>query len=305
MEMRAGEAEQFPRLDQHGLARLFGPGRFRQQRIVASGGAQGIYIPVGAAVGNRPVEVILPFMARNRRAHDRVPIEALRRGCRDCHEMSCSVMRCHVSPPPRPSSAGLAEAPPVPILHVVPPSASVPFAPPPACLRRVPSFARIACARAPAFAPARFARLIARTWTNAGHTSPVRSVGLFRTGARQETKRPPDAASSCLILPRFYRGQALTENYFIIHEQSSASSRRPRDMSCSVMRCHVPPPPPAGALSQCQPTTLSPMSSPCLRELPDMSLLSKTGGIIRPDFHRGTRLDGKHRRPPVHLGHQV
>ena len=47
----------------------------------------------------------------------------------------------------------------------------------------------------------------------------------------------------------------------------------------SVMRCHAmscAAAPPAGALSQCQPTTLSPMSSPCLRELPDMSLLSRT-----------------------------
>ena len=90
-----------------------------------------------------------------------------------------------------------------------------------------PFFARIACAHAPAFAPALFARLIARAWTNAGRTSPVRSVGFFRTGARQETKRLPDAASSCLILPRFYKGQALTGNYFIIHERIAAVDRGP------------------------------------------------------------------------------
>ena len=55
----------------------------------------------------------------------------------------------------------LAEAPPACILHVVPPSRFVPLAPPPAWLRRVP-FSRVSHVRAPAFAPARFARLIAR-----------------------------------------------------------------------------------------------------------------------------------------------
>ena len=148
------------------------------------------------------------------------------------HEMSCSVMRCHVSPPPRPSPPASPKRRPsqscmsflrrVPF-RFVPAAAGLPAA--------RPCFARIACARAPAFAPARFARLIARAWADAGRTSPVRSFGVFRTGARQETKWPPDAASSCLILPRFYRGQALTGNYFIIHEQNSASSRRRRDTS--------------------------------------------------------------------------
>ena len=62
----------------------------------------------------------------------------------------------------------------------------------------------------------------------AGRTCPVRSVGVFfRTGARRETKRPPDAASSCLILPRFYRGQALTGNYFIIRERIAVIDHGP------------------------------------------------------------------------------
>ena len=90
-----------------------------------------------------------------------------------------------------------------------------------------PCFARIACAHAPAFAPARFARLIARASHAQG--APVLSVplGFFRTGARRETKRPPDAASSCLILPRFYRGQALTGNYFIIRERIAVIDHGP------------------------------------------------------------------------------
>ena len=54
-------------------------------------------------------------------------------------------MSCFAAAPPL--SASLAEAPPVCILHIVPPSASVPFAPPPACLRCVP-FSRVSHGRA-------------------------------------------------------------------------------------------------------------------------------------------------------------
>ena len=45
--------------------------------------------------------------------------------------------------------------------------------------------------------------------------------------------------------------------------------------TCHVLSCSAAAPP-ADALSQFEPTTLSPMSIPCLREFPDMSLLSRT-----------------------------
>ena len=58
--------------------------------------------------------------------------------------------------------------------------------------------------------------------------APLSSVppGFLRAGAKQEAKRPADAASSCLILPRISQGQAFTRNYFKNKEQSSASGRR-------------------------------------------------------------------------------
>ena len=77
-----------------------------------------------------------------------------------------------------------------------------------------PFFARIACARVRAFAPARFARLIARASRCWAHFSCPFRWGFFRTGARRETKRPPDAASSCFILSCFCEGQAFMRNYF-------------------------------------------------------------------------------------------
>ena len=127
-----------------------------------------------------------------------------------------------------------------------------------------PFFARIACARAPAFAPARFARLIARAWTNAGRTSLSVPLGFFRTGARRETKPPPDAASSCLILPRFCRGQALTGNYFIIRERIATSALR--------------------ASSSPTPAPSSPIPQGAIG-----------GG---PVFHSGKALARRHGRPP-------
>ena len=115
---------------------------------------------------------------------------------RRCHEVSCCVMRCHV-PPRRALSADLLEAPVVCILHVVPPSRFVLFAPPPACLRRVP-FSRVSHGRACApFAPARFARLIARAGMREqtqGALVPCVQSGFFSRWRR--AKRPPDAASS-------------------------------------------------------------------------------------------------------------
>ena len=103
---------------------------------------------------------------------------------RGCHD----VMRCHVPPRrarlrrPRRSAA-------VPILHVVPPSCFVPFAPLPACLRRVP-FSRVSHGRARAFAPARFARLIARASKRRAQVSrPFRWV--FFAPARSRRRSGP------------------------------------------------------------------------------------------------------------------
>ena len=111
-----------------------------------------------------------------------------------CHVLSCDVMFRRVAP----LSVRLAEAPPsvscIPFLHRV----SVPFAPPPACLRRVP-VSRVSHGRARAFAPARFARLIARACARepgAGRTSPVRSVGVF--SRRREAG--DEAARGCRFL---------------------------------------------------------------------------------------------------------
>ena len=73
---------------------------------------------------------------------------------------------------------------------------STPSLPPPLPRGAGPFFARIACARPPAFAPARFARLIARASQAQGAHLPSVPLGFFRAGAKQETKRPADAASS-------------------------------------------------------------------------------------------------------------
>ena len=169
--------------------------------------------------------------------------------------MSCSVMRCHVSPPPRPFPPASPKRRPSAVLHVVPPSRFVPFALPPACLRRVPVFARIACARAPAFAPARFARLIAlaRAKRRAHVSRPFR-WGFFAPARGERRSGLADAASSCLILPRFYRGQAFTRNHFKIREQTAASppSRRGRGKACHSFRqsrCRASRPAPSPNLS--------------------------------------------------------
>ena len=143
-------------------------------------------------------------------------------GPRTCHEMSCSVMRCHVFPPPRPS-------PPASPKRRMSPSCM-------SSLHRVSLRSRrrrLACgaslfrayrmrARARVCAGAVRAPDCARE-PGAGRTSPVRSVGGFFAPVQRETKRPPDAASSCPILPQFYGGQALIGNYFIIHERIATS----------------------------------------------------------------------------------
>ena len=128
-------------------------------------------------------------------------------GPRTCHEMSCSVMRCHVFPPPRPS-----------------PTASPKRRMSPSCMSSLHRVSlrsrrrRLACgatlfrayrmgARARVLAPARFARLIARANRAQGARLPFVPLGFFRAGTRRETKRPPDAASSCPILPQICRSQ--------------------------------------------------------------------------------------------------
>ena len=154
-----------------------------------------------------------------------------------CHEMSCSVMKCHDPPLPQGGPRLRRSASCMPFLH------SVSFR-----LRR----RRPACgaalfrayrmgARARVCAGAVRAPDCARE-PSAGRTSPVRSVGVFRAGAKQETKRPADAASSCPILSRFYRSQAFTGNYFIFNEQNIASGRRHRGMSWDVTVPRLPGP---------------------------------------------------------------
>ena len=68
-----------------------------------------------------------------------------------------------------------------------------------------------------------FARLIARASQAQGALLLSVPRGFFRAGAKPETKRPPDAASSCLILPWFFQGQALLRNYFSISRTHPAS----------------------------------------------------------------------------------
>ena len=133
-------------------------------------------------------------------------------GPRACHEMSCSVMRCHVPPRharlrrPRRSAACLHPAcRPSIAFRSVRAAAGLPAA--------RPFFARIACACVRAFrVGAHIARLIARASEAQGARLPSVSLGVFRAVARQEAKRPPDAASSCSILPQFCRSQTKLGN---------------------------------------------------------------------------------------------
>ena len=101
-----------------------------------------------------------------------------------CHEMSCFVMR-----PAAPLSASLAEAPLS--LSCMSSLHRISFR---SRRRRFPGkrpcFARIACAPAPAFAPARFARLIARAGKRKAHVSrPFRWV--FFAPARGRRRNGP------------------------------------------------------------------------------------------------------------------
>ena len=82
------------------------------------------------------------------------------------------------------------------------------------------------CARARVCAGAVRAPDCARAKRRAHVSRPFR-WGFFAPVRGKRTKRHPDAASSCLILPRFCRGQALTGNYFIIRERIAAADRGP------------------------------------------------------------------------------
>ena len=110
--------------------------------------------------------------------------------------------------------------------------------------RRVP-FSRVSHVLARAFAPARFARLIARGRASAGRTSPVRYIGDFshRCDAGDEP------ASGCRFLlshlTTVLQGSSPYQELF----QNKRTTVRPpggdigtcHEMSCSVMRCPEPP----------------------------------------------------------------
>ena len=150
-----------------------------------------------------------------------------------CHEMSCFVMR-----PAASLSASLAEAPLslscMSSLHRVSFRSRRPRFP-----GKRPFFARIACAPAPAFAPARFARLIARARANARRTSPVRSVGVFshRREAEGETARGRRFLLSHPTTDS--TGSSPFGNYFINDERRAASGHRPF-LSAAAISPHSP-----------------------------------------------------------------
>ena len=139
-----------------------------------------------------------------------------------CHEMSCDVMFRRAAP----VSARLAEAPPsqscMSFLHRVSFHSRRCRLACGASLFRAYRMGARACVRAGAVRAPDCAREQAQ-----GAGLPSVPLGFFRAGAKQETERPADAASSCLILPQFYRGQAFTGNYFIIHERIAAVDHGP------------------------------------------------------------------------------
>ena len=149
-------------------------------------------------IGPEGLQILPPRPAR--RGRNRRPRSApkARRHPGDvmkCHVLSCDVMFRRRAAPfrgPRRSAA-------VRILHVVPSIAFRSVRAAAGLPAARPCFARIAWARARAFAPARFARLIARACARepgAGRTSPVRSVGVF--SRRREAG--DEAASGCRFL---------------------------------------------------------------------------------------------------------
>ena len=165
-----------------------------------------------------------------------------------CHEMSCFVMVPYAQGSCPVAGPGMSAA----VLHRAPGQSPrfvcrsvfgmglsfctrfVPFFPPPGSPERRVPFSRVTHgARAPAFAPARCARLIAhaRASLAQGALLPSVPLGFFRAGARRETKWPADAASSCLILPRIYRGSNRFGNSFLLYEQAAAGQKRRMKLS--------------------------------------------------------------------------
>ncbi len=154
-----------------------------------------------------------------------------------CHEMSCSVMKCHDPPLPQGGPRLRRSAFCMPFLH------RVSFR-----LRR----RRPACGAALFRAYRMGARARVRAGANAGliaRASPAQGarlpsvpLGFFAParGGRRSGPRMP--LSPCLILPQFYRGQAPIGNYFIFHEQNIASGRRHRGMSWDVTVPRLPGP---------------------------------------------------------------
>ena len=94
-----------------------------------------------------------------------------------------------------------------------------------------PCFARIARAPARAFRAGAVRApdcACARVGQAQGARLPSVPLGFFRAGAKQEAKRPTDAASSCPILARIFPGQVLFKELFRkMWEQSPASSHGP------------------------------------------------------------------------------
>ena len=190
-------------------------------------------------------------------------------------------MFCHVPPghaPLRLPCGGSV----VRILHTVPPSRFAPFAPPPACLRRDPIFARNAWAHAPAFAPARFARLIARASQAQGALLPSVPVGGFsrraRGGRRSGLRMPLPPVPS---YHSFTEVKPLPE-LFIIHEQIVAAERTSCKISCFVMRCHRRPAAGRTHLARPFPKTASPNSLPRYFRCQARAVRGNSGAVSPP-----------------------
>ena len=107
--------------------------------------------------------------------------------------------------PPQPAPACPSGAPAFRLLHPVPPSRFVPFRsvlPPPGCPgRRDPLSRAFACGRGRVFAPARFARLIARARGQApGAPLPPPVRPGFAQAARRFRRPPPAGVAKCHVL---------------------------------------------------------------------------------------------------------
>ena len=127
-----------------------------------------------------------------------------------CHDLSCFVMRCH-EPLRRPRRSFVRSCP--------------------AC-RSSSRFRPVPATGLPAaglYFRAYHMCAIRRARQTRGPRLLSVPLEFFRAGAKQEAKRPADAASTCPILPRIFRYQGRFGNYFIEHEQfDSPPSERVR-----------------------------------------------------------------------------